>query len=62
MKNKKPYYAIYKDDKEKSLYRVLDIKKSLVSLSLRDYPDIEQDYYTPKKELIFLDRKKVLIK
>ena len=61
-KTKNPYYAYYKNDKEKNLYRVFDVTKDFVSLSLKDYHDTEQDYYTPKKEVVFLTKNKKLLK
>jgi len=50
----------YKDDPDKKLYFVYDdskIKEGKVSLSLEDYPDIEQDSYIDVKKIKKLNAK-----
>ena len=44
--------VFYKDDAFKDPYVVLDINKNgNLSLSLRDYPDTEQDFYTNRNKV-----------
>jgi hypothetical protein len=50
--------AIYKDDEKKVPYLVhFELEdEGLVSLGLRNYPDVEQDYYTEVSEIEYLKK------
>jgi len=46
--------AVYKNDNFRTPYLIHEVLKDKVSLGIQDYPDIEQDFYTPLEEVEIL--------
>ena len=51
VKIKRGDLVYYKDEPDKDPFIVHDISGKDVSLSLREYPDTEQDFWTPKSKI-----------
>lgn len=49
-----PTHAIYKNDKTNHKYLIHHLGINEVSLGLKDFPEIEQDIYVKKDELILV--------
>jgi hypothetical protein len=51
-------YVYYKNDPTRTKYQVYAVyNKNEVSLGLEDYPDVEQDNLTNKKDIIKIKKK-----
>ena len=51
--------VIYKDDKQRYPYLIHKEVKEKISLGLREYPEVEQDYYTSKEQIEYLRGKEL---
>ena len=48
--------AVYKNDHFRTPYLIHEVLEDKVSLGVQNYPDIEQDFYTPLEEVEILEK------